>query len=363
MTPDTQETPVSERFVMCPCPVFGMPGFRKLRRATGAHALEFWLFLVTVAKEANAAGKILAGREPLGAEELADLHPFDGGEEAWTVFLASAEKVGWLERVEGVFKLTNPMQWYRPPSKMPEAERARWERRSEAKKEQTPQASAGTPQPSAALRTNRTEPDQTEPDQTRPDQTEPRACAREGAVPPVTPRVVGMMDENGFTLGDHVVATQKRLGWPMKPDEASKLRADVNALTEDVELANDATREAIRETLFIQHNDPKTKVKHPAAFAASLFGKHLALAETHRLANDKRAHRGKTATPYRCQVDSEWVLPPPLVPDPLLSQTPLAADLAALPRPRRLEERAQPQELSADTEAMIAAMASRKAIE
>lgn len=334
MMPDYQDPQAvdypAERYVMTPMAIFGMPGFRKIRKAT-IHAKEFWDFVVILAKEANQAGRILAGRERLGAEELADLWHFGEDEKEWQKFLDAAVKAGWLDLVDDVYRLANPMQWYRPPSRSPEAERERKRREREAKKADCPQASA-------EVRNGPHEPNRTKLNQTELNPTEPsRVPAREGGDSEKVSRTEGNAADLVLSVAEHF--------WAIEDSRCIASPVERGAQDTSPNVARSAARETIRELLWECHNGGEGKPREPARLFARRFKQHLAAAAAHANSNLKKADRRIAAVqlyPYRWQHPDEWSCPPQLVNDFYLTKTVLGAEPFIVPAPSPEESAAKP---------------------
>lgn len=279
--------------------------------------------------------------------------------EEWAAFLdlcVELELLVWLDD-ERTYKIRNWKRWHRPPSAMPEAVAER-KAKSRNKLRTQPRDTSFPPRDGTDVTTqSRAEQSITEQSKTKQSSAEQPREREEGAGPPVTPPA-----DSFKSLGDKAVETARAVGWKPDADQAAKLRQAVehHASEQGEAIAADAAREAIRQTLDKQCNE---KVSSPVGMMLKLLDDHIAGARVHQRKNRDAAERGKTATPYRWVKPPEWATSPTLEADFYLAQTPLAADLAALPKPRSPAADPGPQELSPDVASMIAAMASRKAIE
>lgn len=328
----------------------------------------FWyLRLVQFAKRYKASkGRVLrADGTPILPWMLAMTHHGSrqrAGE--WALFLDLCVELGilrWLDD-EQCYEICNWKRWHRAPSALPEsvAERVKRHRNlpgdggvtrcNEVKRAVTNVTTHSIAEHSIA--------EHSKTEQSIAEQ--PRAREAEGAGPPVTP--TGGCE---MSVGVRLLETMRLVGWRFNGSVEAKARVTIEQLCSDCggeQLAHDAAREAVRETLFRMHNEKRKPISNPAAFCLSLLAEHLVCARAQERANRQAAERGKTAGPYRYRAPEGWLPPPVLEGDFYLAQSPLAADLAALPRPRAPGP-PEPPELSPDTEAMIAALAGKKAIE
>lgn len=150
-------TPAPSRSVMFPADFFDRPAYRRLCRKWPL-ALAWWMRLVLVAREALFKGQLLVGGQPLSLEDLAEVDPAGIDPD----FLAALVKEGWLTGDGDALAIARWSDWYRPPSRMPEAEAARSKARRQAVREEEPEPTVGQP-----------EADRNRPTPTAPNRAEP----------------------------------------------------------------------------------------------------------------------------------------------------------------------------------------------
>lgn len=124
----------AQRVVMFPADFFGRPATRRLMKKW-PRAVEWWLEIVLVAREALCRGLLLAGGEPLSAADLEDVsrNPMDAD------FIQALIDEGWLGRDQHFGKpaliIPRWTDWYRAPSKTKEARAQESQQRRDAAKE------------------------------------------------------------------------------------------------------------------------------------------------------------------------------------------------------------------------------------
>lgn len=125
----TYSTPGPSRSVMFPADFFDRPAYRRLARKWPL-ALAWWMRLVLVAREALFKGQLLVGGQPLSLEDLVEVDPAGIDPD----FLAALVAEGWLVGDDDALAIARWSEWYRPPSRMPEAEAERSKTRRDAAK-------------------------------------------------------------------------------------------------------------------------------------------------------------------------------------------------------------------------------------
>lgn len=146
-------------YVMFPVDFFRRaPVLRMIQR--WPRAVEWWYSMVSIAREAQAGGKIGS------RADLEVLHRTEIAED----FLQHVIELEWLKEIDGVLHLAKPSDWYRPPSKLPEAEARRSadrRRNSTADQPQTDRNSTANRPPVTAHKSSQ---DQVNPIQVNPSQ-------------------------------------------------------------------------------------------------------------------------------------------------------------------------------------------------
>lgn len=155
------------KYAMMPHDLFQRRWYVKLRRQI-PNLMERWYWIVCLAHNSMSAGRILIGGEPATAEDVAiswDREATEDSVSDWQQVLDALTEAGVLTADELGWSVTRPSDWYRPPSREPEAE-ARRKRASRAKSAECPDASADVR--SASGVSGLTKPNQTKPNQTKP---------------------------------------------------------------------------------------------------------------------------------------------------------------------------------------------------
>lgn len=113
-------------YVMFPVDFFRRPAV--IRMITKwERAVEWLFFLVAMAREAQAGGKLILDGKAVTPEELEFLHRNPIPVE----FIEYIVSTGWFNLENGILRLTKPTDWYRPKSKEPESEAERSAERRE----------------------------------------------------------------------------------------------------------------------------------------------------------------------------------------------------------------------------------------
>lgn len=380
----------------------------------------FWyLRLVQFAKRYKASkGRVLrADGTPILPWMLAMTHHGSRRQaDEWARFLDLCIELGllvWVEE-EQCFKICNWKRWHRPPSANPEAVAERVKNHRLNRGDVTPRYVTSCNEdvtrcnePKRAV-TNVTTQSRAEHNITKQSTPSLREESEEG-LPPLAPSGGGEKNVNGrredgsnpraqgtnprangtnpraratnpkaqpppIEPPEHIEAelpARQVLGvaakfWHVAQDTSREIVRAIErgASQHGATIARAAAREAIRSLLWEVHNVTGAgKPKDPAKLLVRRLPEHLNAALGHDARQRQRLERSTSQTyayPYRWQPPGEWTVPPQLAADFYLERTPLA-EQPELVQPA--SETAQPQELSADTEAMIAALAGKKAIE
>lgn len=178
---------------MFPADFFDRPAYRRLARQW-PQALDWWLRIVLVAREALFKGQLLVGGQPLSLEDLEEVHPAGIPAD----FIQALVSARWLVGDDDALAIARWEEWYRPPSRMPEAEAARSKFRREAAKsapaEVRPEPTGGRPEPdrnrpapTAPSRAEPTSEPSTEPVQNRTDPDPSQQASQRARKPSAVP--------------------------------------------------------------------------------------------------------------------------------------------------------------------------------
>lgn len=116
-------------YVMFPVDFFRRPVVLKMINRW-ERSIEWLFFLVSMAREAQAGGKLILDGQPVSVEDLSLLHRTSLAPE----FIEYIISIGWFTQENGILRLAKPTDWYRPKSKEPEAEAERSADRRAAEK-------------------------------------------------------------------------------------------------------------------------------------------------------------------------------------------------------------------------------------
>lgn len=116
-------------YVMFPVDFFRRPVVLKMINRW-ERSIEWLFFLVSMAREAQAGGKLVLDGQPVSVEDLSLLHRTSLAPE----FIEYIISIGWFTQENGILRLAKPTDWYRPKSKEPEAEAERSADRRAAEK-------------------------------------------------------------------------------------------------------------------------------------------------------------------------------------------------------------------------------------
>jgi len=107
---------------MMPHDLFQRRWYVRLRRQF-PDVLERWFWIVFLAQNARAAGRICIGGEPATAEDVAiawDRHATAEDVATWELVVAAFLGEGILVQSEDGLRISKPTSWYLPPSKQPQ---------------------------------------------------------------------------------------------------------------------------------------------------------------------------------------------------------------------------------------------------